>query len=82
MATKLLSTADVGQVLGIKQQAARNWLKRHGLPIVRVNQRMIRVREQDLDAWLANHRESAKPVQGPQQLASTGQKFLLPRNER
>jgi excisionase family DNA binding protein len=41
---------------GITPRTIRNWRTHRGLPFIRITSRVIRIRRDDLDDWLARHR--------------------------
>jgi excisionase family DNA binding protein len=50
---EFLTVAEVAARLRINQQTVRNWIDRKALAAVRVGQRRLRIRQADLDAFLA-----------------------------
>ena len=54
----LLDLAAVARALGVSRETARHYVRREGLPVVRVTPRTLRVRASDLDAWLTSRTAS------------------------
>jgi excisionase family DNA binding protein len=48
-----LTVAEVAQLLKVNAQTVRNWGDRGEIPVVRVGQRRVRIRQSDLDAFIA-----------------------------
>jgi len=48
-----LAVADIADLLQVNEQTVRNWIQREELPAVRVGARRVRVRQSDLDAFIA-----------------------------
>jgi excisionase family DNA binding protein len=66
MTEVLLTVAEVANRLKVNQQTVRNWLIRGELCEVRVGPRRVRIRESDLEAFLAGNRESPpQPEEAP-----------------
>jgi excisionase family DNA binding protein len=40
---------------GIESRTVRDWRMRRGLPFIRVTAKVIRIRRDDLDKWIARH---------------------------
>ena len=49
-----LTVHEVAALLKLNQQTVRNWIDRGELPAVRVGQRRVRIRQSDLDAFIAS----------------------------
>jgi excisionase family DNA binding protein len=49
-----MTVQEVADVLKLNQQTVRNWIDRGELPAVRVGQRRVRIRQSDLDAFIAS----------------------------
>jgi excisionase family DNA binding protein len=54
-----LTVMEIAELLKLSGQTVRNWIDRGELPAVRVGTRRVRVRQRDLDDFLA----SAEPAQ-------------------
>jgi excisionase family DNA binding protein len=50
---EFLTVDDVAELLRMNPQTIRNWIDRNELPAVRVGSRRVRVRREDLDAFIA-----------------------------
>ena len=48
-----LTVGEVAELLRLNQQTVRNWIDRGELPAVRVGERRVRIRQSDLDEFLA-----------------------------
>jgi len=48
-----LTVAGIAELLQVTEQTVRNWIERGQLPAVRVGARRVRVRQSDLDAFIA-----------------------------
>ena len=48
-----LTVAEVADLLRLNPQTVRNWIDRGQLPAVRVGERRVRIRQSDLDEFLA-----------------------------
>jgi len=51
--SRLLTYREVAELLHVTRETVRQYARVHGLPTVRLSARVVRVREQDLMAWLA-----------------------------
>ena len=54
----LLTIEEVAERLRVSRSQIREFYRYHGLPIVRLSHRTLRVRERDLEEWLESHVES------------------------
>jgi excisionase family DNA binding protein len=50
---QLLTVAEIAELLKLSEQTVSNWIDRGELPAVRVELRQVRVRQSDLDRFLA-----------------------------
>ena len=50
--TRYLSLQDIAEELGISDRTVRRWVASGRLPAVRPSERVIRVKAEDLDAFL------------------------------
>jgi excisionase family DNA binding protein len=71
---ELLTVKEVAELLKLNQQTARNMMDRGELGHVRVGQRRVRIRQSQLDAFLAAgesgpHPAEADPWQAPSEAA-------------
>jgi len=48
-----LTYREVAELLHVTQKTVRHYARAHGLPAVQLSPRVVRVREEDLTAWLA-----------------------------
>ncbi len=53
MSDEFLTVAEIAELLRVNPQTVRNWIDRGELPAVRVGKRRVRVRQVDLDAFIA-----------------------------
>jgi len=59
---EFLTVAEVAETLKVAGQTVRNWIDRGELTAVRVGSRRVRIRREDLDAFLAGREaEPDKP---------------------
>jgi excisionase family DNA binding protein len=62
--TRLLSTADAADVLGVSRDTILRHVKAGSLPFVDVaasgERERIRIDEADLDTWIAEHKRTAR----------------------
>lgn len=58
MDSPLLTVAEIADLLKVNPQTVRNWIDRGELPAVRVGSRRVRVKQADLDAFLASSTRS------------------------
>ena len=61
MPDELLTVAEVAQLLKLNQQTIRNMVDRGELGAVRVGQRRVRIRQSQLDAFLAAGEKAPGP---------------------
>jgi excisionase family DNA binding protein len=55
--TRLLTTREVADRLGIMPATVLRWVETRGLPAIRLTSRAIRYEEGALDAWIEEHRD-------------------------
>ena len=53
MPDEFVTVAEIAEQLRLNQQTIRNWIDRGELPAVRLGRRRVRVRQFDLDAFIA-----------------------------
>jgi excisionase family DNA binding protein len=53
MDSPYLDVYEIAELLRVDQQTVRNWIVRGELPAIRVGGRRVRIRQDDLDAFLA-----------------------------
>ena len=53
MPDEFLTVAEIAETLKLNQQTIRNWIDAGELPAVRLGRRRVRVRQSDLDAFIA-----------------------------
>jgi excisionase family DNA binding protein len=58
----VLTIAETAARLRVSRSAVREYYRFHGLPIVRLSHRTLRVREEDLDRWLESRVENGAPA--------------------
>jgi excisionase family DNA binding protein len=63
MPDELLTAKEVAELLKLNQQTVRNMIDRGEVGHVRVGQRRVRVRQSQLDAFLAAGEASAQPAE-------------------
>ncbi len=51
--TRYLSLQDIAEELGISDRTVRRWVASGKLPAIRPSERVIRVKAEDLDAFIA-----------------------------
>jgi excisionase family DNA binding protein len=61
MPDEFLTVAEIAKTLKVNPQTVRNWIDRGQLPAVRVGARRVRVRQSQLDAFLAAGETGAAP---------------------
>ena len=59
-ATKLLRVPEVAERLGLKPTTIRLMIARRELPVVRPTRRAVRIREEDLEAFIKRHYTPAR----------------------
>jgi excisionase family DNA binding protein len=62
-----LTVAEVAQLLKVNAQTVRNWGDRGEIPVVRVGQRRVRIRQSDLDAFISAG-SKPRPAEAPPDL--------------
>jgi excisionase family DNA binding protein len=62
---ELLTVDEVAGLLKVNAQTVRNWLDRGELGHVRVGSRRVRIRQSDLDAFLAAGTKTAESATSP-----------------
>jgi excisionase family DNA binding protein len=65
MEDRFLTVAEVADMLRVNQQSVRNWLDRGELSGVRVGKRRVRIRQSDLDAFIALGEMRSEPDASP-----------------
>jgi excisionase family DNA binding protein len=53
MSTQLMSYHDVAERLGVTTAVVRKWVERKMIPHLRLGERTVRFREDEIDAWVA-----------------------------
>lgn len=61
-AERLLTTREVGELLGLSPEAVLKRWRRGELPGFRLSSKVLRFRESEVLAWLEGHREGARPA--------------------
>lgn len=59
-ASKLLRVPEVAERLGLKPTTIRQMIARREVPVVRPTRRAVRIREEDLEAFIKRHSIPAK----------------------
>ena len=54
--TSLLTEAEAAAYLNIQRRTLRLWRRTRGLPFLALTGKVVRIRQSDLDKWLAQHR--------------------------
>ncbi len=57
MTTRLLRVRDVAELLDVSSETVLRRIRAGQLPAIRIATNALRVREDELDAWLEQHRE-------------------------
>ena len=57
---RLLSVEEAARRLRLSPLTVRDYIRRQGLPAVRLSPRVLRVRERDLEAWLEARRRPGR----------------------
>jgi excisionase family DNA binding protein len=54
-AGQILTDQTAATLLAVEPRTIRDWRTRRGLPYIRVTAKVIRIRRDDLDKWIAQH---------------------------
>ena len=74
MNRRMLTARDVGEQLGVSAEAVLRWIRRGELPAFRLPGGAIRIREAELEAWLASRatRADTRQTSAPAPLTRSG----------
>lgn len=62
---EFLTVSEVAEILKVNDQTVRNWIDRGELTAVRVGARRVRIRQSDLDAFIASTNPGLPPSPPP-----------------
>jgi excisionase family DNA binding protein len=57
---RLLTSKEVAELLGVSKETVLRWWRAGEIPGYRLAPTVLRFRESDLEAWLANRRDSGQ----------------------
>ena len=63
MTTRLLRIRDVAELLDVSTETVLRRIRRGDLPAIRLASNALRVREDELDRWLEQHRHTTEATQ-------------------
>jgi len=53
--SQILTDETAASLLAVEPRTIRDWRTRRGLPFIRLTPKVVRIRREDLDKWIARH---------------------------